>query len=415
MEAACVVVADCCFTSVPIGARLLSSLLILVPCLYFMTFVLGRVYDQPYQMDGPGMAEPVSKTGAHGWVFALLSLVCLPVGAWLDGVAILAQLFVVPQLFIAFAYLPALGLVGVLNAVFVAMAMAGVRFLGTDLAGNLMLMGLVVVFSAMIGKSFDILALTNGHNQMLLDQLESQQETIRRLSLAEGASIERERVAGEMHDTIAQSLASVLALARVAREELDDDLPTARRHLDMIADLSQSSLDNTRRMITDSAPADLDGKDLSMALERTVQAAAQEAGFQAQCRIQQPLPALPRRTEVNLLRIVQEALANVSKHAEARHVHISLVPQENGPHDSHPGTLELLITDDGLGFDADNLDSIRMEQAGHGYGLRDMAKRAKESGGACTVTSGPGQGTRITITVPTEEPGDHDRAGKEEA
>ena len=56
-----------------------------------------------------------------------------------------------------------------------------------------------------------------------------------------------------------------------------------------------------------------------------------------------------------------------------------------------------------------------MEQAGHGYGLRDMAKRAKESGGACTVTSGPGQGTRITITVPTEEPGDHDRAGKEEA
>ena len=96
-------------------------------------------------------------------------------------------------------------------------------------------------------------------------------------------------------------------------------------------------------------------------------------------------------------------------------MHISLVPQENGPHDSHPGTLELLITDDGLGFDADNLDSIRMEQAGHGSGLRDMAKRAKESGGACTVTSGPGQGTRITITVPTEEPGDHDRAGKEEA
>lgn len=417
VEAICVVVADWCFTSASMGGRLLSSLLILVPCLYFMVFVLGRVYDRPYNIKGPGLAESVSKTGARGWVFALLTLVLLPVGAWFDGVAILAQLFVVPQLFIAFSYLPALGLVGVLNGVFLAMAMAGVRFLGADLAGNLMLLVLLVVFSAMIGKSFDILALTNGHNQVLLDQLESQQETIRRLSLAEGASLERERVAGEVHDTIAQSLASVLALARVAREELKDDLPKARRHLDMIADLSQGSLDDTRRIIADSAPADLEGKDLNMALTRTVQAAAQESGFQAQCHIQQPLPPLPRRTEVNLLRIVQEALANTSKHAEARHVHVNLEIRHEETQHIHPqgqSTVQLLIQDDGLGFDTDNLDSSRMEQTGHGYGLRDMAKRAKESGGTCTVTSRPGQGTRIAVTVPADVPGDHREREREQ-
>lgn len=69
---------------------------------------------------------------------------------------------------------------------------------------------------------------------------------------------------------------------------------------------------------------------------------------------------------------------------------INLIPQENRPHHSHPGTLQLLIADDGLGFDAGNLDSSRMEQADHGYGLQNMAKRAKELSEACAVTSSPG-------------------------
>jgi len=267
-------------------------------------------------------------------------------------------------------------------------------------------MVLVVVFSAMIGKSFNVLALTNGHNQMLLDKMESQQETIRRLSRAEGASIERERVANEMHDTIAQSLTSILALARVAHEELDDDLHAARKHLEMIASASKSSLDDTRRMIADSAPADLDGRDLKTALERTVHANAAKTGCQSQCLIQRTLPLLPKQTEVNLLRIVQESLTNISKHANAKHVQVSLLVKGQE-------LLQLRIKDDGCGFDIQNLDFQEMEKAGHGYGLRDMAKRAQDVGGRWTVTSVPGQGTSITVNIPVERPSNNTRPDEE--
>lgn len=407
VEAGCVVGANCFFSTASMTYKLISSFLILLPCLFFMILVLPRVYDKSERFDRQTADQPVSKTGAYGWIFALLTLVCLPMGAWLDGTAILAQLFIVPQLFIAFSYLPALGLVGVLNIAYLAMVLAGKRFLSTDLTGNLMLMILVVVFSAMIGKSFNVLALTNGHNQMLLDKMESQQETIRRLSRAEGASIERERVANEMHDTIAQSLTSILALARVAHEELIDDIPAAQKHLEMIASTSKGSLDDTRRMIADSAPADLDGRDLKTALERTVHATAAKTGFQLQCRIQRTLPPLPKQTEVNLLRIVQESLTNISKHANAQHVQVSLLLKR-------PELLELQIKDDGCGFDIQNLDFQEMEKAGHGYGLRDMAKRAQDAGGRCTVTSVPGQGTSITVNIPVERPSNTTQPDKEE-
>nr|WP_269749090.1 sensor histidine kinase [Bifidobacterium polysaccharolyticum] len=237
--------------------------------------------------------------------------------------------------------------------------------------------------------------------------MESQQKTIRRLSRAEGASIERERVANEMHDTIAQSLTSILALARVAHEELIDDIPAAQKHLEMIASTSKGSLDDTRRMIADSVPADLDGRDLKTALERTVHSTAAKTGFQSQCRIQRTLPPLPKQTEVNLLRIVQESLTNISKHANAQHVQVSLLLKR-------PELLELQIKDDGCGFDIQNLDFQEMEKAGHGYGLRNMAKRAQDAGGRCTVTSVPGQGTSITVNIPVERPSNTTQPDKEE-
>ena len=133
VEAGCVIGADCFFSTASMTHKLASSFLILLPCLFFMILVLPRVFDKPQGSDRQTADQPVSKTGAYGWIFALLTLVCLPMGAWLDGTAILAQLFIVPQLFIAFAYLPALGLVGVLNIAYLGMVLAGKRFLITCL------------------------------------------------------------------------------------------------------------------------------------------------------------------------------------------------------------------------------------------------------------------------------------------
>lgn len=75
--------------------------------------------------------------------------------------------------------------------------------------------------------------------------------------------------------------------------------------------------------------------------------------------------------------------------------------------------LQLQIKDDGCGFDIQNLDFQEMEKAGHSYGLRDMAKRAQDAGGRCTVTSVPGQGTSITVNIPVERPSNNTRPDEE--
>ncbi|BDR53578.1 hypothetical protein KIM372_14850 [Bombiscardovia nodaiensis] len=394
IELACVLVVSFAFSAAPLANRCLAALLIALPCGFYLSSILNRVYARP----GAANMEQVSKTGARGWCFAGIALACTLAATWLNHIAILAQIFVIPQLFIAFAYLPALAIVTALNAGFGLMAFVGLRIFGLDLPSSLMLFAVTVVFSALIGKSFDVLAITNARNQQLLDQLERQQEMIKELSRQEGAAAERERVAREMHDTIAQSLASILALSRAARAEVSDDMLQATRHLTMISELSQTSLDDTRRMIAGSEPADLDGKDLLTALNRSLERATRESSIAVERDLLSQLPPLERRQEVALLRITQEAVTNVVHHAHASQVR--LVLQVEGPQ-AHARLL-LTIQDNGQGFDPGRvLDQRRQgQQAGHGYGLQDMHKRAYETGGQLSIESAPGEGTTITAVFP---------------
>lgn len=146
-----------------------------------------------------------------------------------------------------------------------------------------------------------------------------------------------------MHDTIVQSLALILAFSRACREELSDDHDTALRHLGMIIDLSKESLDDMRRMIADSSPANLETNDLAEAIRRMVDKMKERKGLAVSLEIAPQLSLLSKQTQVNLLRIVQELLANVAAHAHAPQVSLSLVMAS--------GELVLTISDNGVGFD----------------------------------------------------------------
>jgi signal transduction histidine kinase len=171
-------------------------------------------------------------------------------------------------------------------------------------------------------------------------------------------------------------------LIQAAQAELgtDGSHPDAARHLDLAARTARENLAEARALVADLAPAQLDGGTLPDALRRLSQAPGVDAVFDLSGT---PRP-LPMAIEVVLLRVCQEALANVRKHARARSVAVRL--------GYDPDAVRLEISDDGAGFDPARVSG--------GFGLRGMRARVAEAGGTLSVCSSPGSGTRVSAMVP---------------
>lgn len=224
-----------------------------------------------------------------------------------------------------------------------------------------------------------------------------------------GATLERTRLARDLHDTIAQELSTIVMLARtdpapaapaVAAEAAAR--PDARQAADaegappaawvrpdrtaQIEQLAQHSLTELRRIVAALAPADLDESALAAALDRMLGALRDETGVTGALQVDPDLPALPTPVEVALLRVAQSALANVRQHAQAQAVEVALMTEG--------GSVRLRVTDDGIGFD----QSVRPSDAS--YGLAAMHSRLREGGGELTIRSAPGEGTTIEATLP---------------
>jgi signal transduction histidine kinase len=201
---------------------------------------------------------------------------------------------------------------------------------------------------------------------------------------------ERYRLSREIHDGLAQSLGALgWQLEHVQRLLAKGNLAALERELA-----------NTRQMVGEAyleVREAIDG--LRLAIDRAggLAAALAEhvAGFQQRTGITVQLecvgePVLPPQAELQLLRIVQEGLANVRKHAQARHVSIRL--------ESAPDCVELAITDDGQGFDPKR--PIGREH----YGLASMRERIQSLGGSLSLATRPGHGTRLAVVLPVATP-----------
>ncbi|WP_295013352.1 histidine kinase [uncultured Microbacterium sp.] len=194
-----------------------------------------------------------------------------------------------------------------------------------------------------------------------------------------GATRERTRLARDLHDTIAQELSTIVMLARAGDS-------AGRRGTVQIEELAQHSLTELRRIVAALAPADLDESALAGALARLLDALRDETGIGVELRVDPALPVLSTPVEVALLRVAQSALANVRQHAAASSVTAEL--------DVRDGQVRLRICDDGVGFDP----SARGSDAS--YGLAAMRSRMREGAGELEVRSAPGEGTRLTATLP---------------
>ncbi|HEX8005061.1 MAG TPA: sensor histidine kinase [Trebonia sp.] len=214
----------------------------------------------------------------------------------------------------------------------------------------------------------------------IIDQLEATRAELAAAQHEAGRLAERQRLAADIHDTLAQGFTSILMLIQAAQADLDGSHPQAARHLDSAARTASENLAEARALVADLAPAQLDGGTLPDALRRLSQAPGAGATFGLSGT---PRP-LPMATEVVLLRVCQEALANVRKHACAQSTTVRL--------GYDPDAVRLEVSDDGAGFDPDHVSG--------GYGLRGMRTRVVEAGGTLTVRSSPGAGTQVNATVP---------------
>lgn len=201
---------------------------------------------------------------------------------------------------------------------------------------------------------------------------------------------ERERLARDFHDGLAQTLAYLKMKVSVARQALDRNNPVkCHEDLDeMLTELDRAYNDVRYALFELRTPIDQDPCDVIAKFLREFE---RQTGLQTVFNlVGEQRPALGPSVFVQVFRIIQETLSNVRKHAHAQNVEVSA--------EVLPERVRFTIQDDGCGF-----DQVAREKPGH-YGLQVMHERSRLVGGELAVESAPGQGTRVTLVVPAGPP-----------
>ena len=254
-------------------------------------------------------------------------------------------------------------------------------FTATPIVLAVVIEGLSFVFAMVMGLWISRIAELGHERKRLLDELTAAQAQLEVLHRDAGATDERERLARELHDTIAQSLTGQVLLAQRARREFAAGTLTDET-LQFIESAARAALTETRSLVAASARVDLPGGGLVTALEQLAARFQRESGITVAVSSTLDVP-LDRDAEVVLLRCAQEGLANVRKHAGARAVRVEL--------SSDGGFARVEVADDGRGFDP--------EHAASGFGLSGLRDRLGLVGGSLEIDGTPGA-TTLTALLP---------------
>ncbi|WP_030434320.1 sensor histidine kinase [Actinoplanes subtropicus] len=217
----------------------------------------------------------------------------------------------------------------------------------------------------------------NKERGLLIAELEASRAEVARLSHETGVAAERARLAGEIHDTLAQGFTSIITLLQAADPALKDE------RLALAVRTAKENLAESRALVAALAPAALSEGSLPDSVRRQAARFAEETGTPATVRVTGEERPLPTKVEVVLLRAAQEALTNVRRHAGAQEAAVLLAYA--------PSSVRLVVRDDGRGFDQATAD---------GFGLNGMRARADQVQGRLTVHSDPETGTTIELEVP---------------
>jgi signal transduction histidine kinase len=226
-------------------------------------------------------------------------------------------------------------------------------------------------------------------NARLEDEVRARTVELRDLSryLMSVREEEKSRIARELHDEMGSGLTAVNMDIMSVRQRLSAD-PQAAERLSRAVDTLKTTVQGMRRIIEDLRPTMLESLGLREAVRSWSKDAAERGGVSLRIDIPDELPPLPAGSPIGLFRIVQEALSNALRHAQAKSIRISMHVQEGG--------LVVEVVDDGVGI------STRPAGSTHSpHGLLGIRERALAMGGSCTIgPSSSGRGTEVRVTVP---------------
>lgn len=245
-----------------------------------------------------------------------------------------------------------------------------------------------LLFSVMLGIWISRIIDQSRDRALLLAQIEATRSQLAQAHRAQGVVAERERLAREIHDTLAQGFTSIVMHAQAATAAAARNHDDLLGHLGTIEEVARENLAEARALVAAFTPVGLDGTTLPDAVRRLAHRFGQETGLVVDIEVAESTGRLDRAQEVVLLRAVQEALTNVRRHARASRVLVRLTA------DQEEARVE--VRDDGVGF--------APGRAGGGFGLIGMRGRVADVGGDVDVASAPGGGTRVTLRVPVPVP-----------
>lgn len=319
------------------------------------------------------------------WLSALLLLWL----AMLPHVQIAVYL-VFPMYFLYLMVLPQRQAIGaVVVATAVAIASQYPHIVPSGVIGPIV----AALVSVAIDAAFRALWRVMDERQELIEELLAARSQLAEKERAAGVAAERQRIAHEIHDTLAQGLSSIQMLLHVAEQELEKPEPTIPRAISSITaarGVAKDNLAEARAMIAALQPAALQQTSLEGALERLAESTE---GISTQVSVDGQVRQLPMKQEATLLRIAQGALGNVAKHSRASRCRITLTYA--------PDEVRLDVVDNGQGFDP---AQVAAKPSGLGHiGLQAMRQRAEELGGELEVESAPGRGTAVSVALPAQE------------
>lgn len=213
-------------------------------------------------------------------------------------------------------------------------------------------------------------------------QLSDYAATLEKLAISQ----ERNRLARELHDTLAHTLSASSVKLNAINVVWDARPEKARSLLTEVIAMLNEGMVEVRRALRDLRTTPLEDLGLLLALRNLAQSAAERGMFQLDLHLPPAFEGLLPQDEQGIYRIVQEALANVVRHAEATLVTVKAEPSREGYH--------FVIRDNGCGFDVS-----QTHRQSH-FGLNGMLQRALMTGGTFTIDSQPGSGTRVAFSIP---------------
>ncbi len=247
---------------------------------------------------------------------------------------------------------------------------------------GLLVAGMMAAFMEGLGREAD-------RRQHLLNELQAAQDALAARERESGMMTERQRLAGEIHDTVAQHFTSIVTNLEAAESRVAVNPGAAWEHIRAAREAARQGISDARAMVAALQPQVLEGRTISEALRHVITGFARTSGNTVLFEEVGTMGQIDRLQETIFLRALQESLQNIRKHAGSCAVTVSL----NWLDDE----VILDIQDDGAGFD---LGSAPQPSNGHQMGLLTMRQRVEGAGGTWSIESSPGEGTSLAVSFP---------------